>query len=74
MVNFNQFIHFLYILIFFISVSISWDDVEEVPQESNYYYELKLSLIHDIHFVNSESKFESFINQINDVSYTFNEI
>ena len=46
--------------------STSWDgwDDEDVKEE---YYDLRISFILDTHWINSDQKFESFINQIIEV-------
>jgi hypothetical protein len=70
-VSFN----FIEIIFFLVSVSISWDDCDESPKED--YFELSLNIINDIHFINTNVKFESFLNQIIDVSFnliTFNNL
>ena len=50
------------------SSSISWDDIDDsAPNE--HYFQLKLNLINDVHFINTNEKFETFLNQIIDVSF-----
>lgn len=52
------------------SVAISWNDCDHTVKEE--FFELKLSIIKDIHFINTDVKFEAFLNQIIDVSFDVN--